>query len=283
MTGERILIVEDEGIVADEIRTRLEHLGYHVVGMAMTGQEAIDTAFSNFPDLILMDIMLKGDMDGVGAANQIRDRMDIPVVFLTAYGDEETLQRAKISEPFGYILKPFKERELKAAIEVSLYRYRMEKELFELGLRYQIINEMTTDFSFSIHLEVDNSMVFEWPMNDFTIITGYPASEFRNPGDFIRLIPSEDQSDVLRLLDSHLAGNAPYFESRIITRSGEQRWIRCYCRAIRNEVQGRLIRVYGAAQDITSYKAMESSLQQQVDELSLELDLARDGSLKEIW
>jgi PAS domain S-box-containing protein len=277
MTGERILIVEDEGIVADEIKSRLEHLGYHVVGIAMTGQEAIDTAFSTFPDLILMDIMLKGDMDGVGAAHHIRDRMDIPVIYLTAYGDQETLQRAKISEPFGYILKPFKERELAASIEVSLYRHRMEKELFELGLRYQIVNELTTDFSFSIRLEPDNTMIFEWPMDDFTKITGYPASEFRNPGDFLRLLAQEDQEDVLRMLDSHLAGQTPYFECSIITKPGEQRWIRCYCRSIRNEVQGRLIRIYGAVQDITAYKQQENSLRQQVDDLNLELDQARGG------
>jgi len=277
MTGERILIVEDEGIVADEIRTRLEHLGYHVVGMAMTGQDAIDTAFRTFPDLILMDIMLKGDMDGVGAAHQIRDRMDIPVVYLTAYGDHETLTRAKITEPFGYILKPFKERELAAAIEVSLYRHRMEKELFELGFRYQIVNELTTDFSFSISLDKDNSMIFEWPMDDFTRITGYPATEFRNPGDFLRLVAQPEQEDVLRKLDTHLAGQTPYFECSIMTKAGEQRWIRCYCRSIRNEVQGRLVRIYGAAQDITTYKQQENSLQQKVDDLSLELDQVRGG------
>lgn len=280
MTGERILIVEDEGIVADEIRNRLEHFGYHVVGMAMTGQEAIDRAFTTFPDLILMDIMLKGPIDGVGAANRIRDRMDIPIIYLTAYSDEDTIQRAKISEPFGYILKPFKEREIKAAIEVSLYRHRMERELFELGLRYQIINELTTDFSFSIGFDRDNTMVFEWPMDDFSRVTGYPAAEFVHPGDLLRLIPPEEQDEVLRLLDDHLAGRSPSFDCRIITRTGEERWIRCYFRAVRNEVQGRLIRIYGAAQDISSHKKVEATLRTRVDQLSVELNgVRKDGQL----
>jgi len=276
MTGERILIVEDEGIVADEIKSRLLNLGYHVVGIAMTGQEAISQAFETFPDLILMDIMLKGDMDGVGAAHQIRDRMDIPVVYLTAYGDEETLQRAKVSEPFSYILKPLKERELNAAIEISIYRHRMERELFDLGLRYQIITELTTDFCFSLKLEDDNSLTFEWPTDDFTRITGYTAAEMRKPDDFLKMIPVEDQPDVLRRLDAHLSGQAPYFECLILTKSGEKRWARCYGRTIRNEIQGRLIRIYGAAQDITDYKEQEVKLLEKVDELSLELEHMRE-------
>lgn len=275
MTGERILIVEDEGIVADEIKNRLHTMGYQIVGMAMTGEEAISLAFETYPDLILMDIMLKGGMDGIEAAHRIRARMDIPVMYLTAYGDEETLQRAKVSEPFGYILKPFKEQELKAAIEVSLFRHMMEKQLFDLGLRYQIITELTTDFSFSVRVEPDNSLIFEWPTRDFTTITGYTADEIMTPNDFLKLIAPEDQEEVLKRLDAHLAGDTPYFECQIVTKSGEKRWIRCYGKTIRNEVQGRLVRIYGAAQDITDYKEREVTLEKQLAELGLELEHLR--------
>jgi PAS domain S-box-containing protein len=268
MTGERILIVEDEGIVADDIKSRLIGLGYAVTGVAMTGEEAIRLAFETYPDLILMDIMLRGEMDGIGAANRIKDRMDVPIVYLTAYGDDETLQRAKVSQPFGYVLKPFKERELHTTIEISLYRYRMERELHELGLRYNIITEMTTDFSFSVRIEPDRLLTFEWPMNDFTRITGYSAEEIGTPDDFLKLIPVEDQTDVLKRLDSHLSGTAPYFECRIRTKEGEIRWVRCYAKAIRNEVLGRLIRVYGAAQDITTYKEQEENME--IRQLELE-------------
>ena len=129
MARARILIVEDEGIVAMGLRRRLEHLEYVVPAAVASGEEAIEKAAEMPPDLVLMDIVLKGAMDGIDAAEQIRERLNIPVVYLTAYSDDKTLQRAKITEPFGYILKPFEERELCATIEMALYRHRVEEEL----------------------------------------------------------------------------------------------------------------------------------------------------------
>jgi two-component system cell cycle sensor histidine kinase/response regulator CckA len=127
----RILIVEDQNIVAMDIQNRLINLNYVVTAIASSGAGAIKRAEETKPDLVLMDIMLKGDMDGIGAAQQIRARLNIPVVYLTAYADSNTLQRAKITEPFGYILKPFEERELHTTIEMALYRHKMEKQLKE--------------------------------------------------------------------------------------------------------------------------------------------------------
>jgi len=131
MTGARILVVEDEGIVAMEIKDRLEGLGYKVSELASSGEEAIQKAQRVLPDLVLMDIILKGSMDGVEAAEKIRANLGIPVVYLTAYSDDSTLQRAKITEPFGYILKPFDERELYSTIEMALYKHKMERKLME--------------------------------------------------------------------------------------------------------------------------------------------------------
>ena len=125
----KILIVEDESIVGLDIQTRLERLGYEAPEVAASGEEALELAAEIRPDLALMDIMLQGDMDGVETAEIIRERFRIPVVFLTAYSDESTLQRAKISGPFGYILKPFKERELHTTIEVVLYKHQAEIKL----------------------------------------------------------------------------------------------------------------------------------------------------------
>jgi signal transduction histidine kinase len=125
----RILIVEDEAIIADTLATRLTKMGYEVVDLVDTGEDAIATAISNQPNLVLMDIMLAGDMDGIEAADQIYKAVQIPVVFLTAYADEATLDRAKITKPFGYIVKPFKERELKATIEIAISRHQAEVEL----------------------------------------------------------------------------------------------------------------------------------------------------------
>ncbi|HVN22615.1 MAG TPA: PAS domain S-box protein [Syntrophorhabdales bacterium] len=129
MAGERILIVEDEGIVARETEYRLKDLGYNVCGIASSGPEAINKAEKGHPDVVLMDIMLKGEMDGIEAAEQIHANLGVPVVYVTAHADETTLQRAKRTEPMGYLLKPFNERELHAAIEIAIYKHRTESML----------------------------------------------------------------------------------------------------------------------------------------------------------
>ncbi|TFG90237.1 MAG: PAS domain S-box protein, partial [Syntrophobacterales bacterium] len=124
-----ILIVEDELIIAKGIEKRLKAMGYAVTDMVSSGEEAVEKALETLPDLVLMDINLPGGMDGVTAAEKIRSRADIPVIFLTAYTDSDTLTRAKTSEPFGYIIKPFQDITLKSAIEMGLYKHRMESRL----------------------------------------------------------------------------------------------------------------------------------------------------------
>jgi PAS domain S-box-containing protein len=131
MANARILVVEDESIVAKNIQNRLKKLGYVVPAVAHSGEEAIRKAGETRPDLVLMDIVLKGDMDGVEAAKQIYACFNIPVIYLTAYADMETIERAKITEPFGYILKPFEIRNLRSTIEIALYKHKMERQLKE--------------------------------------------------------------------------------------------------------------------------------------------------------
>jgi len=125
----KILVVEDENIVAMDIQNSLKSLGYAVPAVVSSGEDAIKTAADTYPDLVLMDIVLEGRMDGVQAAEQIHGRFNIPVVYLTAYGDEKMLQRAKMTEPFGYIIKPFKQRELRSSIEVALYKSQTQSKL----------------------------------------------------------------------------------------------------------------------------------------------------------
>ncbi len=127
----KILVVEDESLVAKDIQNMLRGLGYEVLDVLSTGEEAI-AAFGRFdPDLVLMDIVLKGEIDGIAAAEKIWETYGIPVIYLTAYADETTLARAKVTEPFGYILKPFDERELQTTIEMAFYKARMDKILRE--------------------------------------------------------------------------------------------------------------------------------------------------------
>jgi CheY-like chemotaxis protein len=127
MPKARILIVEDEVIVREDLRDSLEGLGYEVVGVAVAGREAISKTQELRPDLVLMDVRLKGDMDGIEAAQSIRARYTLPVVFLTAFADERTIARAAAACPYGYLTKPFYERAIRATIEVALHRYREEK------------------------------------------------------------------------------------------------------------------------------------------------------------
>ncbi len=123
MPNTNILIVEDESIVAKDIQHSLKKLGYTVVGICSNGEDAIKTTEEKRPDLILMDIMLKGQMSGIETAEQIRVRFNIPVIYLTAYADESTLEKAKVTEPYGYIIKPFKEIDLHTNIEMALYKH----------------------------------------------------------------------------------------------------------------------------------------------------------------
>lgn len=138
MTG-RILIVEDEIIVAQDIQKHLENLGFEVCGIASSGNQAIKKAKKTRPDLVLMDIVLKGDIDGIEAAEQIRSEDDIPVIYLTAYSDERTLQRAITTFPYGYLLKPLQERELRITLDMALYRHEMEKKVREAEARYKAL------------------------------------------------------------------------------------------------------------------------------------------------
>ncbi|MGE5680296.1 MAG: PAS domain S-box protein, partial [Bacillota bacterium] len=141
----RILIVEDEAIIAMDIKRRVLSLGYEVVALAFSASELLEKLANLKPDLILMDIILKGEMDGIEAARIIKSRYGIPVIYLTAHADEKTLQRAKLTEPYGYILKPFEVRDLQTSIEIALYKYSMEAKLAQSELKYRTLVQTATD------------------------------------------------------------------------------------------------------------------------------------------
>ena len=123
MSKVNVLVVEDESIVSKDIQYSLKKIGYNVIGAAPTGERAVELAEELNPDIILMDIMLKGKITGIEASAQIKEKLNIPVIFLTAYADENTLSKAKITEPYAYIIKPFKEIDLHTSIEMALYKH----------------------------------------------------------------------------------------------------------------------------------------------------------------
>lgn len=131
MPKAKILIVEDEGITAEDIKDYLKSLDYDVLAICSTGEDAVEQARELSPDLVLMDIMLAGIVDGIQAAEIVREQYGIPVVYLTAYSDPQTLERAKITEPYGYVLKPFDQRDLQIAVEIALHKHSMLSKIQE--------------------------------------------------------------------------------------------------------------------------------------------------------
>lgn len=150
MSKIKVLVVEDESIVSKDIQQSLKRLGYAIAGASATGEKAIELATQEKPDIVLMDIMLKGDMNGIEASEIIKRDLHIPVIFLTAYADEATLSKAKVTEPYGYIIKPFKEIDLHTAIEMALYKNQKEQEVKkERDLLYSLVeNPDSNDFIF---------------------------------------------------------------------------------------------------------------------------------------
>ena len=123
-----IMVVEDESIVSKDIQVSLKNLGYGICGSSSSGEDAVEKAKESKPDLILMDIMLKGKLNGIETAHIIKESMDVPIIYITAYADESTLNKAKITEPYGYIIKPFEEIDLQTSIEMALYKHGKELE-----------------------------------------------------------------------------------------------------------------------------------------------------------
>ncbi len=248
----RIFVVEDEAIVAMDIRNSLEILGYSVVGTASTGEKAIVKALETRPDLMLMDIILKGEMDGVQAADHIRSRLDIPVIFLTACSDDATLQRAKVTEPFGYLLKPFEERELHSHIEIALYKHRTEKKLRESEERYSLATQGANDGLWDWRLET-NEIYFSprWKS-----MLGFSDGQFgHSPEDWFKRVHPSDREQLESALNAHLTGQSSHFESeyRILDANNAYRWVLCRGLALRDG-SGKAYRIAGSQTDVTDRK-----------------------------
>lgn len=188
----RILIVDDEAIVTDQIKDSLERLGYEVIGTANTGEGAVQIARDNLPDLILMDIkMPRAELDGISASQIIKEELDIPVVFITAFGGEKIIKEARDAEAFGFLVKPFQDNELRATIEFALYRKNMEQRLRESEQKYHILVDTAVEaiITIDIHMHIVSwnraaEHLFEYTAEE---TTGKP---------FMMIIPERLQSDI---------------------------------------------------------------------------------------
>lgn len=263
MARQRILVVEDETVIAKNLEKLLKGMGYGVIGISSTGEDAVKIALDKHPDLILMDIRLEGKMDGVEAAVQIRKHVDIPVIYVTAFADKTTLQRAKETQPYGYLHKPFKKGDLQSAIEMALYKHEVEKQLRSSEERFRQITEnirevfWLTDWS-------ENRILYISPA--YEEIWGRPCEDLiRKPGSWSDNIDPADRDRVVEAFRK--APEGEYDEVyRIVRGDGSTRWIHDRAFPI-HDAEGKVWRVAGISEDVTDLKQAEEEVRKSRDDL----------------
>lgn len=258
MLKARILIVEDELIIAMDIRKSLENNGHQVVDQADRGEDAIHKSGELRPDLVLMDIDLKGKMDGIEAAREIRAKFGLPVIFLTAFATPTILDLARQAEPFGFILKPFVERELISNIEMALYKHNAEKKLRESEER------------FNLAVQGANDGLWDWKFKDneiyysprWKLMLGFKDEEIgSSPDEWLKRIYQEDLKFFRTIFDSYLKGRTPHFECEYRMRhaNGNYIWVLARGVAVRNP-EGKVYRIAGSQTDLTARKMIEERM-----------------------
>jgi PAS domain S-box-containing protein len=218
----RILIVEDEGIIANDIKRTLIIQGYEVIAIVTKGEEAVIKARELEPDIILMDIMLEGNMDGIEAAEKIYKELELPIIFLTAYSNNEVLRKAITVEAYGYILKPFEERELYVAIELALYKHKMQKILRESEKKYRDIFENANE---AICIVQDEKLKFyNLKTSEFF---DYPYNKL-NSTPFLKFVHPDDRELVTKSYNNILKGKRiiNFNSFRILDDSGNIKWLK---------------------------------------------------------
>jgi PAS domain S-box-containing protein len=267
MTQARILIVEDEIVVANNMALRLESLGYSVVAILTSGEEAVRQAAKMLPDLVLMDIKLRGKMDGVEAADEIRTGLDIPIVYLTGYSDDLILQRAKITEPFGYLLKPFEIQDLHSTLEMALYKHAIDRQLRESEKKYRTLVEHSLQ---GILIALGSPPRVVYANQVCAEMTGYTVEEMLSlpPDKVVALLHPEDQEMLLGRLPTQLAGRpvSDGGELRIIRRDGTLCWMQYFVTAVEYEGEPAVQVVF---LDITARKQAEEVRKQAHAELEV--------------
>jgi len=257
----RIMIVEDEAIVAHNLEGRLHELGYDVPALALSGEEAIQKAAESLPDLILMDIWLGGAMDGITASERIRSSLDVPIIFVTGHSNDRTLERARITEPFGYVLKPFEMREVHIAIEMALYKHSMERKLRESEEKLASIIASMEDVVFSLNPEGVITDCF-MPPND----TVHGLGEKCVGKSFRDVLPSASVDLFSFALDALKTRDAPQqFDYAVESADGTQ-WYNAVV-STRHDAKGAFAGATAVCRNITEKKNMEQELQEYAQRL----------------
>ena len=254
MKDKSIFIVEDERIIAMDLAKRLNDMGFKVEGIASSGTEAIEQITKLKPDLVIMDIVIQGEYDGIETATKLKP-LNIPIVYLTAYSDQETLDRAKLTEPYGYILKPFKDKEIKTTLEVSLYKSSIEGRLKESEELYKFLYNNYPE----IYLTLDsNSNIIS--VNEFGCLElGYSIEDlFGKPISTLVYSPDSEiiSNSINKLLKNSSIEN-DLVEVRLLNKRNENLWTKIKIKSTFKNGEKILILV---CEDISKLKLMEEKL-----------------------
>lgn len=276
-TPSRILVVEDESIVAFNLQQRLIQMGYDVPAIAVSGQESIDLVAQTSPDLVLMDIHIQGDMDGIEVAAHLQNSHSVPVIYLTAYSEDSTLERARRTRPYGYLLKPFSERELHATIQMAFERHKLENELTDK----QRLLEQALDAASMGVMELDCTSNQITPSFRTAELLGLALDHPLPLAEFISRVDEQDRTIIETRLQESVSDLKQFTEEfRVLTQGQEaQRWIRV------DANQWPSAKMVGVVQDITlrkhneiQLKLLNEGLEKLVNEKTIELR----QSLKEL-
>ncbi|MBT4264684.1 MAG: PAS domain S-box protein [Deltaproteobacteria bacterium] len=267
MDREKILIVENDAIIAMQIENSLADLGYQVTSIANSGEKAIEQAKLEKPDLVLMDMRIEGKMNGIKTADMIRSRFDIPVVFSTTDLDEERINQAKLVMPFGYLLKPIQKRDLKVTIEMALYinkvdkkRKKAEEALQYSENRYRAVSELTSDYAYAYKVKPDGTLVNEWVTGAVFHLTGFSHKDLKSLGGWEGLMHPDDKHIAQDQLKALFMNQAKTVEYRIIIKNGQIRRMRDYARPRWDTIDKRITGIEGAVQDITTQIIAEEQI-----------------------
>ncbi|MDH4258086.1 MAG: PAS domain S-box protein, partial [Candidatus Aminicenantes bacterium] len=258
----QVLIAEDERIVAEDIKMKLEHVGYNVAGIASSGEESVQKAEKLHPDLALMDIVLEGKMDGIEAAGIIQSRLNIPVVYLTAYSDKKTLSRAKVTEPFGFIIKPFETKDLFTTIEMALYRHKIGNMLKESEERYKALFNRSMSYIF---LHDINGQFLDANKAALKAL-GYKREDIPSL-KFTSMLDESQLPQALKTLEEIIRTGRQKkpSEYRLRRQDGRYIWVETEGSLIYKE--GKPCAVQGIARDITERRRAEEALRESKEQL----------------
>ena len=251
MSKVRIMVVEDEGIEAMDIKREIESYGFTVPYIAKNGKEAIEKAKELMPDLIVMDIMLAGETNGIEVTNEIKN-LKIPVVYLTAHSENSTFQKAKLTEPDGYIFKPFESKDLRYTVELAIYKNNIAKKFKSMEEQFKLLADNSRDMIYRMNIP-DGGYEYVNPAAE--TITGYSLKEFYSSSRLLKnVIHPEFKDYYQRTWNNLLNGDeTPFFEYKIITKSGEEKWLKQSNNLVKDS-NCKPVAIEGIVTDITESK-----------------------------